>query len=456
MDADLGPHLGELADQRLGTAVARIAHILPVGGAQYHDLRRGHDFAHVAQRITDQLRGVKRTGIVDVDRQRRDLEDVVVEAHQGLVSPDPQAAVLREAVSADPRAGENHVRVGRADLDRLDHLDQVHAVALGKEAPLVQKRQDGCPVGVLDNLAGLALDRAVENRQRELLDVENLGEKFGDAPAGRFVDAAANPPEVSDRRDIVAARHHPLVGVGQKRFGGNAPFFKGLLQDRVGDIFGGSRRNGRLDQDQTAGGDLLPNDLQALLERGNLGMTLAAVAESLLEVVALDVHDDTVGERQRVVGKSGRQGLFLVDAAGNQRGNLRVLRLDGGNPAVQGWDLPVGASRRALHPDDELAGAAGFPVRGIGYDSSHDGADEADAHHDDDLAAFFAIFCSEPFEALEFGDVVLGRGQRKGFASRRHGNRIGDGLKNRGLKFCILHQTIFPFINSLGIRPREP
>ena len=126
-------------------------------------------------------------------------------------------------------------------------------------------------------------------------------------------------------------------------------------------------------------------------------MTLAAVAESFLEVVALDVHDDTVGECQRIVGKSGRQGLFPVDAAGNQRGNLRVLRLNGGNPAVQGWDLPVGARRRALHPDDELAGAAGFPVHGIGYDSSHDGADESDAHHDDDLAAFFAIFCSEPF-----------------------------------------------------------
>ncbi len=46
-------------------------------------------------------------GVVDVDRERRDLEDVVLEAHEGLVGPDAQPAVLGEAVAADPRAEKN-------------------------------------------------------------------------------------------------------------------------------------------------------------------------------------------------------------------------------------------------------------------------------------------------------------------------------------------------------------
>ncbi|MCX5822812.1 MAG: hypothetical protein NTY86_04715 [Deltaproteobacteria bacterium] len=48
-------------------------------------------------------------GVVDVYRERRDLEDVVLEAHEGLVGPDAQAPVLGEAVAADPRAGEEIV-----------------------------------------------------------------------------------------------------------------------------------------------------------------------------------------------------------------------------------------------------------------------------------------------------------------------------------------------------------
>ena len=38
VDADLGPHFSQLPDQRLGTAVAGVAHVLPVGGAKDDDL----------------------------------------------------------------------------------------------------------------------------------------------------------------------------------------------------------------------------------------------------------------------------------------------------------------------------------------------------------------------------------------------------------------------------------
>ena len=42
------------------------------------------------------------------------------------------------AVADDPWPGKDHVGMGgAADLDRFDHLDQVHAVALREEAPFV-------------------------------------------------------------------------------------------------------------------------------------------------------------------------------------------------------------------------------------------------------------------------------------------------------------------------------
>ena len=85
-----------------------------------------------------------------------------------MVGPDAQAAVLGQAVAADARAGEDDVGVGGPHLDGLDHLDQVHAVALGKTGSTRPESQDRGAVGVLDDLAGLAFDGPVEHRQREL------------------------------------------------------------------------------------------------------------------------------------------------------------------------------------------------------------------------------------------------------------------------------------------------
>ena len=106
----------------------------------------------------------------------RDLEHLVavLEAEDVLVGPVAQAAVLGQAVAADAGAGEDHVAVRGPHLDGLDDLDQVDAVALGEEAPLVQERQDRRAVGVLDDLGGLRLDGPVHDRQRELLGVEHL------------------------------------------------------------------------------------------------------------------------------------------------------------------------------------------------------------------------------------------------------------------------------------------
>jgi len=214
VDGDFRTHFRELSHHDLRAAVAGVPHVLPVGGAEEGDLGGGDDLPHVPEGVPDELRHVEGAGVVDVDRKRRDLEDVVLEAHQGLVGPDAQAAVLGKAVAADPRSGEDHVGVGGADLDRFDHLDEVHAVALREEAPFVEEGEGRGAVGVLDDLARFALDGAVEDGQGELLDVQDLGEELHDLFLRRLVDPAANPPEVADGGDILPAGHDALVGVG--------------------------------------------------------------------------------------------------------------------------------------------------------------------------------------------------------------------------------------------------
>ncbi len=60
------------------------------------------------------------------------------------VGPEAQTAIFGQAVAADTGPGKYDVAVGGPNLDGLDHLDEVDAVSLRKEAPLVEKRQDGC------------------------------------------------------------------------------------------------------------------------------------------------------------------------------------------------------------------------------------------------------------------------------------------------------------------------
>ena len=112
---------------------------------------------------------VQRAGVVDVDGRGGDLEDVIFKAQDVPVGPVAQPAVLGQAIAADAGAGEYHVAVRRPHLDRLDHLDQVHAVALGEQAPLVQEGQNRRPVGVFHDLGRFRFDRPVHHRQRELL-----------------------------------------------------------------------------------------------------------------------------------------------------------------------------------------------------------------------------------------------------------------------------------------------
>ena len=89
-----------------------------------------------------------------------------------LVGPDAQTAVFGQAIAADARAGKNHVGVRRPDLDGLDHLGDIDAVAFGEHAPFVQKRQCRGAIGILDDLAGFAFDGPVQDGQGKFFDIQ--------------------------------------------------------------------------------------------------------------------------------------------------------------------------------------------------------------------------------------------------------------------------------------------
>ena len=223
------------------------------------------------------------------------------------------------------------------------HLDQVDAVALGEEAPLVHEGQDRGAIGILDDLAGLALDGTVEHGERKLVDVEHIRQEGHDPLAGLGIDAAAHAPEIPDGGHVVAARHHPLEGVGQQRLAvAQAALLELFLDDRIGHVLGGAGRHRGFDQNETAGIDLFADDPETLLQGGDVGVPLADIAEGFLVVVALNIDDDHIGEVEDIVGEGGDQVLFLLDAAPNQGRYLRILGLHGSNAAVQVRDLPVG------------------------------------------------------------------------------------------------------------------
>ncbi len=292
----VGAHLREFSHDQLGAAVPGIAHVLAVRRSEDEDVGRGDGPVHVPQRVTDHLRDSEGPGVVDVHRGRRDAEDVVVEPEDVPVGPDSESSVLGEAVPAYAGAGEDHVRVRGTDPDGVDHLFEIHAVALGEHRPLVHERQYRRPVAVLDYLGGFGLDRAVQDGERIVLHVQNVRQE-GDDPLPRLgSDAAADPPEVPDRGHVVPPGHDPLVAVGEERIGSNPSFLEGLLHDGICHLLGGAGRDGRFDKYEGAGPDVLRYYAEGLLQGGHVGGALAAVAEPLLQIVALDVHHDDVGQ----------------------------------------------------------------------------------------------------------------------------------------------------------------
>ncbi|OQB79539.1 MAG: hypothetical protein BWX88_04821 [Planctomycetes bacterium ADurb.Bin126] len=389
VNAEIGPHLGELADDQFAAAVAGVAHVLAVAGpAQQHAGARDVS-PHVPQGVADQLGRVQGARVVDVDGGGGHLEDgvAVLEAQDVLVRPVAQPAVLGQAIPANARTREDDVAVRRAHLDRLDHLDEVHAVALGEEGPLVEEGQDRRPVGILDDLGGLRLDRAVHHGQGELLGVEDLSEE-------PFHAAAALRP----------------------------PPREGLLEDRVGHELGGPGRHGGFDEHQARRADVLPDCPQRVLQRAHFRLAGPQVAQVLLAVIALHVHHDAIGQFEALAVVGGSERLLVPHAPGDHGLDLRVLRFHGRLAPVEHRRLPVASRAGPLAADHELGGLARLPVSGVGDDGGHDGPHEAQTHHDDDLLALGAGGLDERLNPGELEGVFLLCGDGERFAGRADGN----------------------------------
>ena len=156
-------------------------------------------------------------------------------------------------------------------------------------------------------------------------------------------------------RTYSRARHDALEAVGEQRRRLDAALGEGALENRPRDELGRARRDRRLDEDEAFRPDLLADRAHRRLERRHVGLARAHVAEIVLEVVALDVDDDAVGELQDVAREGRDERLLLLHGALDDLVHLGVLGLDGRDAAVEDGDLPVAPRARPLAADDELA-----------------------------------------------------------------------------------------------------
>jgi hypothetical protein len=53
------------------------------------------------------LDDVQGASVIDVDGHGCDLEDIVVESHEGVIGPDAKTAVFWQAIAADARPGKD-------------------------------------------------------------------------------------------------------------------------------------------------------------------------------------------------------------------------------------------------------------------------------------------------------------------------------------------------------------
>src|ERR1039458_4105303 len=328
------------------------------------------------------------------------------------VGPNAQTAVFRQAIAANARPRKDEVGVRGPHLDRFNDLLQIDLVPLGEQGPFIEESEDSGAVAVFDDLGGLGFDGAVQNGEREFIGVQHLVEELGDKFAGGFVDAAAHAPEVPNGGDVILAGHDAFVTMRQQRLGTDAPLLEDLLHDRVGNLFRGSGGDGGFNQDERGGRDVLRNRRDRGFQGGHLGRTGADVAQRFLQVIALDIHHDHVGQFQGLFRVGGYQRLLVVDAAGDELLDLRVLGLDWRDAAVEQPDLPEAAGAGALDANDELRGPA-FLVRRIGHDGGHDGPDkpEADDHHD--FLPGLALLGGQRAQPGEFLLILLARRQWK-------------------------------------------
>ena len=190
---------------------------------------------------------------------------------------------------------------------------------------------------------------------------------------------------------------------------------EGFFEDRPGDKLGGAGGDGGFDEDQAGGGDFVADGAHGGFQGGHVGLAGFHVAQVALDVVALDVHDDAVGQGEAIAIVGGGEGFGLGDAAADEDVHLGILGFDGGFAAVEEGDFPEAAGAGALAADDEFVGPALF-IAGVGDDGGHDGADKAQAHDDDDFFAFLTGLGGKGLHAGELGGVIFAGGDGELFA----------------------------------------
>ena len=90
------------------------------------------------------------------------------------VGPEAQAPIFGQAVAPDTRAREYDVAVCGPDLNGLDHLDKVHAISLGKQAPLVKKRQNSGPEAVFHDFCRLRLNGPIQHGKGIFISIDDF------------------------------------------------------------------------------------------------------------------------------------------------------------------------------------------------------------------------------------------------------------------------------------------
>ena len=247
----LSTHFSQFSNHYFRAAVACIGHVLPIAGTAKQQRHPRYLPAHIAKRIPRQCCHVKTAGIIDVNRRRCYFKNIIVKTEYVFIRPVTQASIFWQAVSANARAREYDIAVRGTNFDCLNDLNQVHAVALGEQTPLVKKRKYRRPIGIFDNLCGFRFNRPVHNRQRIFFGIQHLSQKFLDAFSCFSITAGTDPPKIPYRCDILFAGHNPFEAVRQQRRRIYAAYCKGLFHNRPGHKLRCARRHCCLDQRQT-------------------------------------------------------------------------------------------------------------------------------------------------------------------------------------------------------------
>jgi hypothetical protein len=85
-------------------------------------------------------------------------------------------------------------------------------------------------------------------------------------------------------------------------------------------------------------------------------------------IIALDIHDHTIGKFKAVTVVSGNKCFFLEYAAFHHRLDFRVFSLYRRLTLVQQGNLPIASATGALTAYDEFVGFTGLFVGGISDD----------------------------------------------------------------------------------------